>query len=164
MKHTYNSKLLIAGCALVLLTACETTSDPVDPGLAVTRSIEKTVEKPFEIINLGQEEVPENMRKLTRPYVLSGTETCATVQAEIEKLNAFLGTDYFNGAKETSFEEKFADEVANVATGFIPYKGVIRFISGAKDREAAIRTATNLGNARRGYLHGWADTRGCPRT
>ena len=55
-----------------------------------------------------------------------------------------------------------AGRVAQAAVGsFIPFRGLIREISGANEQERKIQAAVQAGVARRAYLKGVGEARGC---
>jgi hypothetical protein len=50
---------------------------------------------------------------------------------------------------------------AMVVNSLIPFRGIVREVSGAAAKERRMRAAVNAGLARRGYLRGLAATKGC---
>lgn len=95
------------------------------------------------------------------PYAAATPTNCAALVAEIAALNEALGPDL-----DVAPEKRpgFAEDTAIAALGSLfklPFRGVIRKVSGAErlDRETAL--AVLSGMVRRGYLKGLASADGC---
>ena len=95
-----------------------------------------------------------------RPYDLAKLKRCTDIAAAVGELDAVLGPDIDlpqDAARRTS-----AGSVAQAAVGsFIPFRGLIREISGANDSQRKLQAAVQAGIARRSFLKGVGGARGC---
>jgi len=134
----------------------------VSPGNVTAEDV---VTKPLSDMNLKKEEVPPILiAARNNPYSLSGMKSCASVQAEVGRLNAVLGDD-IDVATEQTRGEKRGNTVGNIAKSIvgslIPFGGVIREVSGANANERQWQQAIYAGASRRAYLKGYGQQRGC---
>ena len=154
------SAIAIAAAVVLLLP---------DPGSAqsaedVGRTAKEIVTAPFRDTNLMKEKIPPLLLQSSAdPYSLAGIRTCAQFKSAIAALDRVLGPDV---DKLQAKDGQTVGEVAlglteNVVTGFIPFRGVIRELSGAAARERKARAAVYAGGLRRAYLKGTARGRGC---
>ena len=82
---------------------------------------------------------------------------------ELGALNAVLGDD-FTADKEANENRtgKIAEAVGKtVVNSLIPFRGLVREISGAAPAERRLQAAVTAGIARRGYIRGMAAAKGC---
>lgn len=118
---------------------------------------------PVEDVNLKKREIPPVLLSAQDdPYSPEGTRNCAQLTTALGELDAVLGADFDSGV-----EGKHGLNATAVAKGvvaiFIPFRGVIREVSGAAGAERRYNAAVDAGIARRGYLRGVARMRGCKR-
>ena len=116
---------------------------------------------PVEDVNLKKREIPPVLVSAQDdPYSSENTRNCAKLNAALSELDAVLGPDFDSGAPVRTGLS--ATKVAKGVVGsFIPFRGVVREISGAAGAERRYNVAVDAGIARRGYLRGVARTRGC---
>lgn len=93
---------------------------------------------------------------LADPYTLKGLKTCVQLAGEVRKLNEALGPDYIVG---NEVKENRAGKLAEaggrtVINSIIPFRGLVREISGAAPAERRLDAALDAGLARRGFLRG----------
>ena len=126
-----------------------------DPGAA---DVAKT---PVTDLNLDKKEIPELLIKAQqRPYDLGGLARCGQLIKAVEELDTLIGPD-FDLPQETR-ERLAAGRVGKAVVGsFIPFRGVIREVSGANEHRRRQRAAIQAGLARRGFLKGVGQLRGC---
>ena len=145
-------------CIAALLTA--------SPALAqsAAKVAEGAAMTPAEDVNLKKREIPPVLVSAAEdPYASTGTRSCAQVSSAITELDAVLGADFDSGEERKN--GLTADAVAKgVVASFIPFRGVIREVSGAAGAERRYNAAVDAGIARRGYLRGIARMRGCKAT
>jgi len=106
---------------------------------------------------------PVILKAAAAPYSLKGVRTCAQLNGAIFELTDALGPDY-NGA--TTTRENRAGKLAEaggktVVNTIIPFRGLVREISGAAPAERRLNAAIQASFARRGFLRGVATGRGC---
>ena len=119
------------------------------------------VATPASDLNLKKDTIPPLLLTAQeRPYDLTGLRRCTDLSARITELDAVLGPDI-----DLPVDPKTgltAGRVAQAAVGsFIPFRGLIRELSGANSQERKIQVAVQAGFARRAYLKGVGEARGC---
>jgi hypothetical protein len=120
---------------------------------------------PLADINMKKREVPPVLEAaLIKPYDVRGIATCEGLSAAVSELDAVLGDDIDVAYAKTG-EEKAGNSVGAVAksviSSFIPFRGIIREISGANAQERAWQLALYAGAVRRAFLKGVGEQRGC---
>lgn len=122
--------------------------------------------QPLSDINVTRPEIPERLVALRdNPYRFPPSEGCSDLVAEIADLDVMLGPD-FDADSEDSLNKKRRDRAIGIAGKvgagmLIPFRGVVREISGSASQERSYRAAMIAGIARRSYLRGIARERGC---
>lgn len=116
---------------------------------------------PVTDLNLDKREIPQILIDAQqRPYQLEDGRRCQTLISEISQLDEVLGPDFDLPEEERS--RISAGRVAKTVVGsFIPFRGLIREVSGANDHDRRVRAAIQAGLARRGFLKGIGLARGC---
>ena len=117
---------------------------------------------PLGDLNLHKDEIPQLLLDAWEwPYSTEGLVNCRAVETEIARFDAVLGPDYDIEAPET--DRVSVGRVAQKAIGsFIPFRSIIREISGAAEHARNFREAIMAGAVRRGFLKGFGQQRGCP--
>ena len=116
---------------------------------------------PLEDVDLAQEGVdPALVAATADPYAHEDLATCNDIVAEIAEIDRVLGND-FDVATETNRELSPARIARTIVRSFVPFRRIIREISGAEDRERRVEIAVTAGMVRRGYLKGLGQARGC---
>ena len=106
---------------------------------------------------------PAIQQAAAAPYSLSGLRSCAQLNQAIAELNDVLGPDYSSGV---TVHENRVGKLAEaggktVVNTIIPFRGLVREISGAAPAERRLDAAIQAGYARRGFLRGVATVRKC---
>lgn len=116
---------------------------------------------PVTDLNLKKDEIPALLiAAQERPYALSGLGRCSQIAAEIGQFDAVLGDDI--DLPQGEGRGPSAGRVAQSVVGaFIPFRGVIREISGANKQQRLLQAAIQAGVARRSFLKGVGQARGC---
>lgn len=155
----YFTLIAVAAMALPLTAHGQTAVDPenVRP--------EDVVTSPLSDMNLKKRDIPMVLQAaVERPYDLSGIKSCTGFMTAIADLDGALGDD-IDVAQDKSDEEKMGNSAGAVAKSvlgsFIPFRGVIREISGANAQERAWQRAVYAGSVRRAFLKGMGQQRGC---
>lgn len=119
------------------------------------------VATPVTDLNLRKDEIPPLLiAAQDRPYDVTGLSRCAQIASAISELDAVLGED-IDVAQERD-RRTSAGRIAQSAIGsFIPFRGLIREISGANAQERKLQTAIYAGSVRRAFLKGVGQQRGC---
>lgn len=119
------------------------------------------VTTPLSDLNLKKGEIPPLLiRAEEDTYDLEGLNTCGQVAAAVGELDAVLGDDIdVATAKGRVFRPgNLAQEVIGA---FIPFRGVIREVSGANAQDRKVQAAVYAGTARRSFLKGVGQQKGC---
>lgn len=124
---------------------------------------EKIVTQPARDVGIQKTKIPEVLaRAVEQPYASPG-KGCRQLVASMTELNQVLGPDFGINSKEN--ENKFGNLAAAggefVVNSLIPFRGIVREVSGAGPQQRRLDAAINAGLARRGYLRGLAVSRGC---
>lgn len=116
---------------------------------------------PVTDLNLRKGELPPLLIAATqRPYTLSGLGDCQQLASAIGELDAVLGDDL--DVPQLGERRTTPGRVAQSVVGsFIPFRGVIREVSGASSRDKELQAAIWAGIARRSFLKGVGEARGC---
>lgn len=117
--------------------------------------------------DVGAEKItipPILIRASEAPYSIAGVGNCTAIAREIAALTRELGPDY--GA--TPAEQNRAEQLAAaggraVVNSIIPFRGVVREISGAAAADRRLQAAVDAGLARRGFVRGLQRAKGCRR-
>lgn len=119
--------------------------------------------QPLQDLNVKNKRIPE-LLILARgnPYGTDGTRTCATISRDIAALSSVLGADIDAPPQGRPSRGRQAANVGRgIVQGLIPFRGVIREVSGAAGAQREWDSAVDAGIARRGFLRGIAKSRGC---
>lgn len=149
-----NGTRLCAAAMLVLaLAGCATTG-----GEAPARKsdvVGGAISQPFQDLGMLRQSIPEVLAKASAsPYAIDEPVDCASVALEIASLDTALGPDLDAAAAHGN------GAVTELALGALrgalelPFRGVVRRISGAEHRDRARVAAVLAGMVRRGYLKG----------
>jgi hypothetical protein len=134
---------------------------------ALAQSAEKVAEDaamtPVEDVNIKKTEIPPVLLSAADdPYSNEATRNCAQLTTALASLDAVLGPDFDSGT-EGKHGLNTTSVAKSVVGSFIPFRGVIREVSGAAGAKRRYDAAVDAGIARRGYLRGVARSKGCKR-
>ena len=113
--------------------------------------------QPARDVGIMKREIPPILVKAQEhPYSLEGMKTCKQLAAEITDLNTVLGPDYVVG---NEVKENRAGKLAEaggktVINSIIPFRGLVREVTGAAPADRRLNAALDAGSARRGFLRG----------
>jgi hypothetical protein len=153
----------------LIANARQTTSEPVvqktdkapKPVTKDDPNAQQVAETPLTDLNVKKGEIPPVLlRAQQNPYSMAGMKGCPAITNAVSQLNAVLGDDVdVSKAKKRNVG---AGHVAQTVVGsFIPFRGIIREVSGASSEERKLQAAIAAGMARRGFLKGVGMTKGC---
>jgi len=127
-----------------------------DPG------IEDVAKTPINDLNVGRDnEIPAVLITATQtPYALDGMRKCSRIIEAVEELDSILGPD-LDLPQDQRARISAGRLAKTVVASFIPFRGIIREISGANDQDRKVAAAIQAGLARRGFLKGVGAARGC---
>ena len=128
---------------------------------------------PLEDLNLKRQQIPDILESaITKPYDLTGLDHCEAIAAEVAKLDTLLGKDFDepppppDQRTNTEKGKEFANEsavgaVRNAARSIIPFRGLVRQMTGADRHAKEMDTAIQAGKVRRAYLKGVGMNKNC---
>jgi len=153
--------LILAAMAgtLAAATSAEARQDkPITDNDPDAMDVAKT---PVTDLNLDKTEIPPVLIAATKkPYDLTSLRSCRQLGAAVQELDGILGDDL--DLPQEARDRVSTGKVAKWVVGsFIPFRGLIREISGANAQERAVLAAIQAGVARRGFLKGVGAQRGC---
>lgn len=117
---------------------------------------------PIDDLNVGRDgEIPPLLVSATaQPYDLKGLGKCRQLAGAIQELDEVLGPDIDLPASER--DRISAGRVGKwVVASFIPFRGIIREVSGANAQDRKVNAAIQAGLTRRGFLKGVGAAKGC---
>lgn len=120
--------------------------------------------QPARDIGLDKDRIPPVLEKaVENPYAPPPSRTCKGLNTSLGELNAVLGDDFIVGKQANEDRTgKIAEAVGKtIVNSLIPFRGLVREISGAAPAQRRLDAAVTAGIARRGYLRGLASARGC---
>jgi len=120
--------------------------------------------QPVRDVGLSKRDIPPVLVKAFEdPYSLKGLKSCQALANEVKALNAVLGPDYVVGAE---YAENRAGKLAEaggktIINSIIPFRGLVREVTGAAPADRQMNAAVDAGLARRGFLRGVHLKQGC---
>jgi hypothetical protein len=163
-------KVFFAATLLSLtLIGCASRADA--PGTSNTGDdLTNAVLTPLDDFNLRRTEVPPVLASMDSPYALDADMTCDEITAEIAELDSVLGPDWDAPAPAEQLRREMLTQEASEAamgavesgaTGWIPFRGLLRKATGAESHETRYKQAFNIGAQRRAYLKGYGLAKDC---
>ena len=131
-------------------------------------SVQGAATAPLRDLNMVKTQIPEILiEALEDPYARPPRNwKCPALIVLIRPLDAALGPDLdqvppgdedlMDRGKQTAF-----GVAGDLASGAIPFRGVVRRLSGANTHDRLVQSAIVAGNVRRAYLKGLGEARGC---
>ena len=97
------------------------------------------------------------------PYSMAGASSCAQIASSIRALNGVLGPDFDENVPAHGTRGGAIAKAGGTALvdSIIPFRGLVREVTGAAGAERRVQLAKFAGVARRGFLRGIFRTRGC---
>lgn len=158
------SALLFASAAV----AAETPVDEKEPNRfqEAGRKAGDIATQPMRDVGISKIDIPPILvMAREEPYSLRDTRTCAQLTTQIDALSVELGEDFAVGnEKRENRVGKLAEAGGRTAVNsLLPFRGLVREISGAAPAQRRLNDAVDAGLARRGFLRGMHTARGCKR-
>ena len=155
---------MIAAIALSAASSAWAQASP-QPERSTRERARDVATQPLADVNVRSQEIPFVLEGIMdNPYRTDGLTTCRRIADAVAELDAVLGPDF-----DRPSEDRRRDRAANlgltvageVVTGLIPFRGLVREVSGANAAEARREAAFLAGAVRRAFLKGWGDARAC---
>lgn len=149
---------------LALAATAQTPEQPSKMRETLDRS-GKIIAQPAHDVGAAKTDIPPILEKARdNPYDLTGLRTCAQIKASVDELSTVLGPDFAvgNNKKENKAGRLAEAGGKTIVNTLIPFRGLVREISGAAPAQRRLAAAIDAGFARRGFLRGVSLTRRCP--
>jgi hypothetical protein len=131
-------------------------------------SLSGAAKAPLRDLNVIRTQVPDVLiHALADPYQRPTTKKCQELVALIQPLDQALGADIdvpLTEEERTMMERgrpMALGAVAGLASDAIPFRGAVRYLTGAAKHDEYVQSAILAGSARRAYLKGLGEARGC---
>ncbi|HRD45317.1 MAG TPA: hypothetical protein PLF78_02415 [Caulobacter sp.] len=155
---TLHRSLLLAAALATGMAGCASTPEPQAAGKG-----SDAVSQPLRDLSLIRDVTPEALtRSAAGPYATETVSDCAALSTEIAALDLALGPDLDGPQAKGDGIVSEAADAALRSVFDLPFRGVIRRVSGADKRDKAHARAVLAGMVRRGFLKGLAVARRCP--
>lgn len=158
------SSAVFACLSLGLASVAWAQAGPPEPSSTRDRAA-RIATQPARDLGLQRTTIPPVLdRASANPYSLTGLGTCASLLGAIVELNEALGPDLDAppAPAQTSRRQQVAEAGGRAAVeSVIPFRGLVREVSGSAAAERRLRAAIDAGLARRGFLRGLASARNC---
>lgn len=154
---------LATAAALVALSSPPALAQPGGREPTTSERAEGVVTQPFEDLNIKQDEIPAKLIAIEAdPYAAEGMESCEKIAGEITALDAVLGADVdASGASGRKTADTMIDLGGGVISSLIPFRGVVREVTGANAAKRRYQQAVYAGVTRRSFLKGLGKAKGC---
>jgi len=162
---------VVVGAMMLFASAAQAQvkppATPDEPGGRWGEAKKRAVDigsQPARDVGASKREIPPILEKAySDPYSLKGLKTCKAIASEVTALNGVLGADY---SVHNEYEENRAGKLAEaggktIVNSIIPFRGLVREITGAAPNDRRLNAAVDAGLARRGFLRGVHLRQGC---
>lgn len=118
---------------------------------------------PLGDLNLRNDPIPPLLLAAREaPFDQAGIRNCADITRLVSDLDVVLGPDFDTEVPDEGGRNISAGNIAQRLLGsLIPFRGIIREVSGANEHERDFREAIAAGMTRRAYLKGRGQGMGC---
>lgn len=167
------SAQLVSLAAMALLAAPALAAEPVKPAAPTTSSPPATatptpsapagssIKTPLDDLGLRKEAIPLALQEAVKsPYSLQGLNQCSQIVTAVESLDVALGKD-IDLPQDSGSLMAPSDLMDFAASSVIPFRGLIREVTGAGNRQRQMQEAVLAGFARRAFLKGYGRANYC---
>lgn len=124
----------------------------------------KIVVQPAHDVGVARTEIPPVLLKAAEdPYSVEKLGTCRELTEAIKELSNVLGPDFTTARQRRENRTGRIAEAGgrSVVNALIPFRGIVREITGAAPAQRRLNAAIDAGYARRGFLRGLHYARHC---
>lgn len=159
-------RVLLLPICIAVLSGCATKWERQDPpatdSAGKREEVGDAMQSPMRDMNLLQEKIPDVLsRAVWHPYAPPEPFDCAAMADEITALDRVLGEDIDGPAPAPGKENLALRAFVSGVHSLVPYRSLLRRISGAEKRERRALEAIAAGSIRRGYLKGLGESQHC---
>lgn len=144
--------------------AAQPAPQPAPQPVTGEKSARDIISQPVRDVGVMKTTIPPILVEAAKdPYSLTGLKTCKQLAQAVTDLNAVLGPDFASGphAQENRTAKLAEAGGSAVVNSLIPFRGLVREVSGAAPAERNLNAAVDAGFARRGFLRGVHRKQGC---
>ena len=144
------------------LFAALTLAFPARAQVMPEPDLTEVAKTPLRDLNIDARDIPEVLQAAARdPYATNGLAMCDALVTEVAALDSVLGADY--DIAESDGRDRFSEGRIgqSVVGSVIPFRGILREVTGAANNDRNLRAAYTAGMVRRAFLKGWGLGRGC---
>lgn len=145
-----------------LLAAAAMLAAPVAAQVMPEPDAAEVARTPLRDLNIDARDVPAVLQTASRdPYALAGMDTCDAIVTDVAALDMVLGADYdiaVDGGDDRLSEGRIGQSVVG---SILPFRGIVREVTGAAANDRELRAAYTAGMVRRAFLKGLGLGRGC---
>jgi hypothetical protein len=122
---------------------------------------------PMHDMNLMSQKIPPLlMAVMADPYARPASMDCGALASQVNALNEALGDDFDAVVDEDNSKQARRARTAREglhagSEALLPFSGFVRKLSGAEQHDKLVIDAIMSGDARRAYLKGLGEARGC---
>lgn len=154
--------LALAASVVTLLVADPLVAQIGEQRDSVGEDAVDAVTQPLSDLNLRSKEIPDLLLVAqSAPYDISELGECADLRAEIARLDDVLGADADEPPESDGVINRGLKAGGNLLGGLIPFRGLVRQVSGAEAEHARWEAAIYAGVARRSFIKGLLKGREC---
>jgi hypothetical protein len=124
--------------------------------------VAEVAKTPLRDLNIDGRDIPEVLLSAMKaPYETAHLKSCNAIVADIAALDKVLGADY-DIAEDDGNDRLSEGRIGQSVVGSIlPFRGILREVTGAASNDRLLRAAYTAGMVRRGFLKGLGMGRGC---
>jgi hypothetical protein len=153
----------------VLLCACASTHIS-----SATKNASDIAKVPLNDLNIANAPIPEVLAAAQKaPYQEPLDTACPSLSSQVRALDAVLGPDLdaavlqknsgFWGLEDFSVNEVVTGGLRQTVEEILPFRDLVRALSGAERHSAQLAAAVAAGTVRRAFLKGMALARACAK-
>lgn len=147
---------------LVLAMVTAAMAVPLAAQVMPEPDAEEVAKTPLRDLNVARRDIPDVLRAAARdPYSMAGLGDCDAMVTAIAALDQVLGADY--DIADDDGNDRFSEGRIgqSVVGSILPFRGIVREVTGAAGNDRALRAAYTAGMVRRAFLKGWGLGKGC---
>lgn len=138
--------------------------NPQSPAYSAGATVADIAMQPAKDIGVKKTPIPPVLSSAeVSPYAMNDASNCAAMAQALADLDEALGPDYtVERLPAENRNAKIAEAGGRaVVNSIIPFRGIVREVTGAAAADRAMATAVDAGIARRGFLRGLSTAQGC---
>ena len=155
---------------ILSLAACASSREASDSVAMTGNAVTDAAAQPLKDLNIVKDPIPAVLREAMKdPYAHPGRIDCGWLEHEVRALDLALGPDLDMPQEKETLGRQASEGVADAAAGavkdvagdLIPFRTLVRRLTGAEKNAQEMRDAEKAGDVRRAYLKGQGLERGC---